>query len=571
MGTGRPAAQAEFTEVYDRAGGVAGLAPTTPPAPGVAGAPLTRGYLSQNSTSQAVLRAALAPGAGRLAPARPPAGSGAPTESPAPDDGHNTEGYDRIFENPFLAVGDNPLSTFSIDVDTASYANVRRFLTGNMLPPPDAVRLEELVNYFPYDYAAPTDAKTPFAVHLEVASCPWQSKHRLIRVGMKGREIDLARRPPSNLVFLLDVSGSMSDPNKLPLLQSALGLLVNQLTENDRVSMVVYAGASGVVLPPTAGDRKQEILGALERLHAGGSTNGASGISLAYDTARAGFISGGTNRVILATDGDFNVGLTSRGDLLRLIEDKAKSGIFLTVLGFGMGNYKDDMLERLADKGNGNYAYVDSLNEARKVMVEQMAGTLITIAKDVKVQIEFNPARVSAYRLLGYENRLLAKEDFNDDRKDAGEIGAGHTVTALYEIVPAGVALPAGAAASVDPLKYAPQPAAAAAPAPAPGAGSGETCTVKLRYKQPDGDTSALMTFPLSDADNAFDRATGDFRFAAAVAGYGMLLRHSEHAAGLTWDAITEIAGSSLGADRTGYRKEFLELARKAKALAAQK
>ncbi|MBI3273031.1 MAG: VWA domain-containing protein [Planctomycetes bacterium] len=478
----------------------------------------------------------------------------------------HTEAYSRIVENAFHSVHEHPLSTFSIDVDTASYANVRRYLTGSMLPPPDAVRLEEMVNYFTYDYAPPSDKAHPFAVHMEVAACPWKSGHKLLRVGLKGRELDLDHRPPSNLVFLLDVSGSMNEPNKLPLLKSGIQLLVNQLGENDRVAIVVYAGASGLVLPSTTGDKKQEILAAIERLHAGGSTNGGAGIQLAYEVAREHFLQGGTNRVILATDGDFNVGVTSQGELVRTIEDKAKSGVFLSVLGFGMGNYKDDTLEKLADKGNGNYAYVDSLREARKVLVEQMAGTLVTIAKDVKIQIEFNPAQVSSYRLIGYENRILAKEDFNDDKKDAGEIGAGHTVTALYELVTAGGAAPEGGAPAVDPLKYQQAPAAS----PAAGA-SGELCTVKLRYKQPEGDASTLMTYPLRGAGGEFDKASTDFRFAAAVAGYGMLLRRSEFAAGFSWDAVVEIAGSSLGADREGYRKEFLDLARKAKALASQK
>ncbi len=489
----------------------------------------------------------------------PPARAAAGAPRPQPDVAHNTEDYSHIAENAFLAAWENPLSTFSIDVDTASYANVRRFLTGGMLPPPDAVRIEELVNYFTYAYAQPVD-EHPYAVHLELAACPWKSGHRLLRVGLKGREIEVGKRPPSNLVFLLDVSGSMNRANKLPLVQSAMSMLVDQLTESDRVSIVVYAGASGLVLPPTRGDQKAPIRDAIEQLRPGGSTNGASGIQLAYAIAMQNFVEGGTNRVILATDGDWNVGVTSRGDLVRLIEEKATSGVFLSVLGFGMGNLKDGMLEQLADKGNGNYAYIDTLAEGRKVLVEQMAGTLCTIAKDVKVQIEFNPARVASYRLIGYENRLLAKEDFNDDKKDAGEIGAGHTVTALYEVVPAGSESPDGRP-SVDPLKYQ-QPSE-----PTGAAASAELCTVKLRYKPPQSDTSTLMEVPLSDERARFDDASEDFRFAAAVAGYGMLLRRSEHAKGFTWDALAEIAGGSVGADPSGYRAEFVKLVRRAKSL----
>lgn len=487
--------------------------------------------------------------------------SGSPQAPGREAERFNTESYARIDENPFLAVSQNPLSTFSIDVDTASYSNVRRFLSQGMLPPPDAVRIEELINYFSYQYAAPTDDK-PFATHLEVATCPWNGEHRLVRIGIKGREIELDRRPASNLVFLLDVSGSMGMPNKLPLVQQAMRLLVEKLSENDRVAMVVYAGASGLVLDSTTGDRKEVILSALDQLQAGGSTNGGQGIQLAYDVAVQHFIKGGTNRVILCTDGDFNVGVTNEGELTRLIESKAKSGVFLSVLGFGTGNYKDSTMEQLADRGNGNYAYIDTLAEARKVLVEQMVGTLITIARDVKIQVEFNPAKVNAYRLVGYENRMLRAEDFNDDKKDAGEIGAGHTVTALYEIVPAGnkVSLPA-----VDPLKY--QPADNASQ-PQKVEGSDELLTVKLRYKAPDGDTSTPLAFPLVDDGAPFGKASADFKFAAAVAGFGMLLRDSEHKQGLTLEAVREIAEESLGADSSGYRAEFLNLVVRAKELA---
>ena len=469
----------------------------------------------------------------------------------------NTEAYDRIVENAFVRATDHPLSTFAIDVDTASYANVRRFLNHQQLPPKGAVRIEELINYFRYDYAPPTDGK-PFATRVEVAACPWATRHRLVRVGLKGREVHNASRPAGNLVFLLDVSGSMQPANKLPLVRRAMKLLVEQLNENDRVAIAVYAGASGLVLPSTPCDRKEEILAALDRLQAGGTTNGGEGIRLAYKVAVAEFIRGGTNRVILCTDGDFNVGTTNQGELIRLIETNARSGVFLSVLGFGMGNYKDSTLEKLADKGNGNYAYIDDFPEARKVLVEEMTGTLVTIAKDVKVQVEFNPAKVAAYRLIGYENRLLRKEDFNDDTKDAGEIGAGHTVTALYEVVPAGEKVETP---SVDPLKY-------QRPTGLTGAAAGdEMLTVKLRYKDPDGARSRLLTFAVRDEGKTAAQAGADFRFAAAVASFGMLLRDSPHKGTYTMDGVIELASSSLGADESPYRAEFLDLARTARKL----
>ncbi len=392
--------------------------------------------------------------------------------SPAPGvvsepEAFDTAVYEHRAENPFLAAKDNPLSTFSIDVDTASYANVRRFIESGSLPPPDAVRIEEMINYFPYSYAPPAPGdERPFAVHLEVASCPWNPQDRLVRIGIKGRELAHDKRPASNLVFLLDVSGSMEPPERLPLIKASMHLLVEQLTAEDRVAIVTYAGESGIALSSTAGDKKATILRALDGLQAGGSTNGASGIKLAYRVAREGFIPGGTNRVILATDGDFNVGVTSQGDLVRTIEREAKSGVALSALGVGTDNYKDATMQKLADKGNGNYHYIDRLDEARKVLVEQMSGTLVTIAKDVKIQVEFNPATVAAYRLIGYEKRMLRKEDFNDDRVDAGEIGAGHCVTALYEVVPAGLPVPQTPPA-VDALKYANVPSpTAAAPSP---------------------------------------------------------------------------------------------------------
>ncbi len=471
--------------------------------------------------------------------------------------GHDTEAYDNIVDNPFLKVTQNPLSTFSIDVDTASYANLRRFLDNGSLPPKDAVRIEEMINYFNYNYAPP-EGDVPFSADVEVAGCPWNPEHRLVRIGLKGREMPAEQRPASNLVFLLDVSGSMSPENKLPLLKRAMKMLVEQLNENDRVAIVVYAGASGLVLPSTTGDNREAIMEALEQLASGGSTNGGAGIQLAYDTAAQHFIEGGVNRVILATDGDFNVGVTNRGDLVRMIEKKAKSGIFLTVLGFGMGNIKDSALEQLADKGNGNYAYIDTIREAKKVLVEEMGSTLITIAKDVKIQVEFNPAEAAAYRLIGYENRMLRAEDFNDDTKDAGEIGAGHTVTALYEIVPAGsdLELP-----GVDPLKYQ-SPAV-----PAPPVGKGELMTLKLRYKDPDGDTSRLLEFPVVDTGKAFADADADFTFAAAVASFGMLLRDSKYRGDATFATVLDLAEAGRGKDSHGYRAEFIDLVRKAAAL----
>lgn len=474
----------------------------------------------------------------------------------------NTEGYNAIRENSFLDAKQNPLSTFSIDVDTASYANVRRFLRGETLPPAGAIRTEELLNYFSYNDPQPKDA-VPFSVNLEVATAPWDAKRQLVRIGLKGREIPESERPPANLVFLVDVSGSMNEPNKLPLLKRSLRGLVENLSGNDRVAIVVYAGSSGLALPSTPGTRKQDILAALDNLQAGGGTHGSEGIKLAYETARQNFRKEGINRVILCTDGDFNVGVTSQSDLQKLIEDERASGVFLSVLGFGTGNTKDSTMELLADKGNGNYAYIDTPNEGRKVLVEQMGSTLFTIAKDVKIQVEFNPARVAAYRLIGYENRLLAKEDFNDDTKDAGEIGAGHTVTALYEIIPAGEKIPG--APSVDPLKYqTPEPVVSGAPV------SGDLLTIKLRFKQPDGDKSQLLevALPSPESVTPFDQASSDFRFAAAVAAFGMKLRSSPDAGNITWDDMLQIARNALGDDPGSYRAEFLTLIEAAKRLA---
>lgn len=475
------------------------------------------------------------------------------------------ESYTRIIENEMKEVAREPLSTLSIDVDTASYANVRRFLNQNMTPPPDAVRIEELVNYFPTDEEGPAHgAKEPFGVRIELAPCPWQPVHRLARIAIKGREMDRNRKP-SNLVFLVDVSGSMSEPAKLPLVQQSLRMLTEQLGEGDHVTMVVYAGSSGVVLPPTSGEKKAEILVAIDRLSAGGSTHGSAGIKLAYEQAVAGFIKGGVNRVILCTDGDFNVGVSSPEELEKLIKHKAKTGVFLSVLGFGSGNLKDRTMETLADKGNGNYAYIDSLSEARKVLVEQMSGTLDTIAKDVKIQVEFNPALVRSYRLIGYENRLLAKEDFNDDTKDAGEIGAGHSVVALYEVVPA--TLPAGAESrpAVDSLKY--QTPAVAPAQLAKAAQSGEVMTVKLRYKEPDSSLSKLIEAPVKDEGKTLTASSSEYKFSAAVAGFGLLLRDSAYKGTLSWETVRRLAIDGKGADKLGYRGEFLQLIDKARGL----
>ncbi len=465
------------------------------------------------------------------------------------DAGHNTESYSRIDDNPFDAVSAKPLSTFSIDVDTASYANTRRFLRGGELPPQDAVRVEELINYFHYDYPAPAKG-SPFSITTEVGPAPWKSGHQLVRIGLASEALAEADVPARNLVFLLDVSGSMSDENKLPLLVQAMNLLVDNLRSKDRISIVVYAGASGMVLPPTRGDKKREIRAALATLTPGGSTNGADGILLAYQQARASFIENGINRVILCTDGDFNVGVTSEGDLTRLIEDERKHGVFLTVLGFGMGNLKDSTMEKLADRGNGNYAYIDTIEEARKVLVKEAGATLVTVAKDVKIQVEMNPERVAGYRLIGYENRMLAAEDFNDDKKDAGEIGAGHAVTALYEIVPAGMQVPR---AKIDKLKY-------QTPAAPRGGASTELMTVKVRYKAPRGDVSKLMSHVVHTASVSLEQTSIDFRWAAGVAGFGMLLRESPERGTLSWPQVQTLVKSSLGKDKDGYRRELLEL-----------
>jgi Ca-activated chloride channel family protein len=473
------------------------------------------------------------------------------------DGGFNTEAYDHFEENPFLAVPGNPLSTFSIDVDTASYSNVRRFLEQGQLPPRGAVRIEELVNYFSYDYSPPT-GEAPFSVDVEIGEAPWNPRHRLARIGLMGQVLPPGQRPPGNLVFLLDVSGSMQTPNKLPLVKSAMRMLTDNLTSADRVSIVVYAGAAGLVLPSTPAGDRETILAAIDNLEAGGSTAGGAGIRLAYATAREGFVEGGVNRVILCTDGDFNVGTTDQSELVELIENEAADGIFLTVLGFGMGNYKDSTLEKLADHGNGNYGYIDGKLEARRMLVEQVGGTLVTIAKDVKIQVEFNPNLVSAFRLIGYENRMLRSEDFNDDAKDAGEIGAGHTVTALYELVPVGVEIDLPA---VDPLKY-------QRPTRTSDAAAGnELFTLKLRYKEPDGQASRLLEYPIEESGFTLASASGDFKFAAAVAAFGMILRESEHVGQFTLADAGELADAGRGADERGYRTQFIELLHRAEAL----
>ncbi|HEX8720798.1 MAG TPA: VWA domain-containing protein [Pyrinomonadaceae bacterium] len=475
----------------------------------------------------------------------------------ARDEGAGGESYAKIDENPFLDAARAPLSTFSIDVDTASYSNTRRFLGEGRLPPPNAVRIEELVNYFSYEYPQPVGPE-PFSVTAEVAECPWNTKHKLVHIGLQGRKLATEDLPPANLVFLVDVSGSMNAPNKLPLVKSALRTLGERLTARDRVAVVTYAGASGLALPSTPGDRRNEIVSAVERLEAGGSTDGGSGIRLAYRVAEENFIRGGTNRVVLATDGDFNVGLTSDEELVRLIEEKRRGGVFLSVLGFGTGNLNDSMMEKLADKGDGNYAYIDTESEARKALGEQAAGTLATIAKDVKIQVEFNPRLVSGYRLIGYENRLLADRDFNDDRKDAGEIGAGHTVTALYEVVPAGQKLENP---GVDELKYSRPPAQTAQ-------GEGELLTVKLRYKEPEGGASRPLNVGVPDREASFGNASENFKFAAAVAEFGMLLRGSRYRGQSSYDSAARLARAARGADLSGRRAEFIDLVETAGSLA---
>lgn len=463
---------------------------------------------------------------------------------------YNTEEYDGINENIFHDALRNPLSTFSIDVDAASYSNIRRFINNGQRPPKDAVRIEEMVNYFNYDYQQP-NPDVPFAVHTEISAAPWNAEHRLVSIGLQGKKIATDNLPPSNLVFLIDVSGSMSDVNKLPLLKSSFKMLVQELRPQDHVAMVVYAGAAGLVLEPTSGADKNKIIAALDQLEAGGSTAGGEGIELAYAIAKSHLKDGGNNRVILATDGDFNVGASSNGEMERLIEEKRKDGIFLTVLGFGMGNYKDSKMEILADKGNGNYAYIDNITEARKVLVNEFGGTLFTIAKDVKLQIEFNPAKVKAYRLIGYENRMLKNEDFNNDKKDAGELGSGHTVTALYEIIPVGVE---SEFYKIDDLKYQTTKVDPSAKK------SSELMTIKLRYKKPNEDTSALIVHPLIDTNLPLAKTSENFRWSASVAAFGMLLRESAYVKDFSYDQVVQLAQAARGDDKEGYRIEFINL-----------
>ena len=470
----------------------------------------------------------------------------------------NTEQYDLIVENDFRSAADFPLSTFGIDVDNASYSNTRRFLKEGRLPPRDAVRIEEFVNYFNYDYPQP-EGEIPFTVNTEISECPWNTSHKLVHIGLQGRDIPKENMPPTNLVFLLDVSGSMNDYNKLPLLKNAFNMLIKELRAEDRVAIVVYAGASGVVLPSTPGSEKRAMRLAIDELQAGGSTAGAQGIHLAYKIAEKNFIEEGNNRVILATDGDFNVGQSSDSELVHIIEEKREKGISLSILGFGTGNYKDSKMEKLADNGNGNYAYIDNINEARKVLVNEITSTLYTIAKDVKLQIEFNPTHVKEYRLIGYENRLLNDEDFNDDKKDSGDLGAGHTVTALYEIIPADSA--ESMTSSVDELKYQHRNLKTSA------ANDPDLMTIKLRYKAPDGDDSKLLELTARDRGLSLNNTSENFRFSAAVAGFGMLLRDSKYKGNATFESIETLAQSSKGPDLDGYRNEFLSLIEKSEAL----
>jgi Ca-activated chloride channel family protein len=502
----------------------------------------SRTYSSPVSTQQ-----------GLIAPAAPPCCQ------PYYQQSQNTERYQHLDDNPVRLVAEDPVSTFSIDVDTGAYANVRRFLNAGQLPPQDAVRVEEMINYFDYQYAPPQNRETPFSVSTEVAPAPWNAQALLLKIGVKGFEIAASERPAANLVFLIDVSGSMQTPDKLPLLKNAFRLLTDQLTARDRVSMVVYAGSSGVVLEPTAGDQKFRIREAIDRLEAGGSTNGAEGVERAYALARSSFIENGVNRVVLATDGDFNVGVVNFEALVDMAERERESGVALTTLGFGQGNYNDELLERLADAGNGNYAYVDTLSEARKVLVSELSSTLFTIAKDVKIQVEFNPAAVVEYRLIGYENRMLAREDFNNDRVDAGEIGAGHRVTALYEIVPA------GAAGRIDPLRY------GAASGGGSGARASELAHLRLRFKRPDGDKSELLEYPIAkDAVAAPAKLSADFRFAASVAAFGQLLRGGKYMGEYGYDDVRALAQSALAQDQEGYRREFVSLVQLAQSLTPQ-
>ena len=482
---------------------------------------------------------------------------------PSPNGYFDGESYDVINENKFLSVSNEPLSTFSIDVDAAGYSNVRRFLNNGQLPPANAVRIEEMVNYFKYEYPQPA-GKDPFSINTEISDAPWNKDHKLVMIGLQGKKIPMENLPASNLVFLIDVSGSMQGPERLGLVKASMKMLVEQLREQDKVAIVVYAGAAGLVLPSTSGEEKETILEAIEKLEAGGSTAGGAGIKLAYKTARNYFIKGGNNRVILCTDGDFNVGASSDQDMETLIEQERKSGVFLTVLGYGMGNYQDAKMQKLADKGNGNHAYIDGITEAKKVLVNEFGGTLFTIAKDVKLQIEFNPAKVQAYRLIGYENRMLAKEDFNNDKKDAGELGSGHTVTALYEVIPVGVK--SSFFGSVDPLKYqAPKEESTK------NVVTDEIITVKFRYKAPDGEVSKLIEHPVLDQSVPIAKTSENFRFAASVAQFGLLLRNSEFKSAASFDNVLNLARKAKNHDEEGYRAEFVRLVESARLLSKGK
>ncbi|MBS1496005.1 MAG: von Willebrand factor type A domain-containing protein [Bacteroidetes bacterium] len=483
--------------------------------------------------------------------------------SPAPyEQEFNTEEYSNIAENGFHKVKDDPLSTFSIDVDAASYSNVRRYLNNNQLPPTGAVRTEEMINYFKYNYPQPT-GKDPFSINTEMSDCPWNKNNKLVLIGLQGKTIPYNNLPASNLVFLIDVSGSMMDENKLPLVKQSMKLLTDQLRENDKISIVVYAGNAGMVLPATSGANKIKIKEAIDGLEAGGSTAGGEGIKLAYKIAQNNFMKDGNNRIILCTDGDFNVGESSDAAMVKLIEGERDNGIFLTVLGYGMGNYKDSKMEELADKGNGNHAYIDGINEAKKVLVNEFGGTLFTIAKDVKLQVEFNPAKVAGYRLIGYENRMLNKEDFNNDKKDAGELGSGHTVTALYEIIPTGVE--SEFLKNVDPLKYQQTNKIATSDF------NDEMLTVKFRYKNPGNEKSELIVHPLADRNIALNNTSDNFRFATAVSGFAMLLRNSEYKGNCSFESVMALAKSAIGTDAEGYRKEFIGLLQKAEGLEKSK
>jgi len=495
-------------------------------------------------------------------------------ESSAPDmaymrtapptyDNQRNEEYSQFAENKFRLAKDEPLSTFSVDVDAASYSNMRRFINRGELPYKDAVRIEELINYFTYNYPEPT-GNDPVRITTEVGACPWNNQNRLVRIGLKARDIPSDNLPASNFVFLIDVSGSMYGPTRLDLVKSSLKLLVNNLREKDRVAIVVYAGAAGEVLPSTSGADSQKIKDALDGLTSGGSTAGGAGIKLAYKIARQNFIKGGNNRIILCTDGDFNVGVSSKDGLQQLIEEERKSGVFLSILGYGMGNYKDSKMQTLAQAGNGNHAYIDNLQEANKVLVNEFGATMYTVAKDVKLQIEFNPEKVQAYRLVGYETRLLNKEDFNDDTKDAGEMGAGHTVTAFYEVVPVGVQ--SNQIASVDPLKYQKEEKQDPNSLKRKPSKYPDLLTVKLRYKQPDSDTSKKIEVPL--IDNNRNEVSADFRFASAVAMFGQMLKGSQYKGDGSYDQAIALAKSGYGDDQQGYRREFVRLMEATKGLA---